>query len=667
MQPNLAILDLDLETRSFCDLPRCGAWRYSQDKTTEVLCLQGLLDGVKVSARFEGGTYPIPPAISAMLPHLIVVAHNCEFEQAMWLNVLHWPEPVGWIDTMALAASFALPQSLDGCATALGLGQKDAVGAKTMLRLCKPGRNGEYPHITADDWSALLSYCFHDVELEAGILAELGRLSTQEGAVWAAHNAINRRGIPIDRDLCERAVRLMASVVAQEGHKVAAATGGAVSGADLRRVAHLLDWMAGRGVDLDDLRASTVERALRRKTLPADVRAVLEARQRISKSSTSKLEAMLDAVGDDGRVRGCFNYHGATTGRWAGRLFQPQNLPKPSSAVDTAAAVAAILAEDPAALIAAGAGDPEDAIVAAVRPAICPGPGKALIVVDYASIESRAALWLADDQEHLDMYRTGADLYCLMASRIYGRTITKADKAERQVGKVAVLGCGYGMGVGRFLQFCKDVMDIDLAASGTTAEAVIAAYRAEFSSLAAKPNWREGTTGGLWSRLGACAMGTVETGRSVECGPLSFRLDSAGCLRLILPSGRPLIYWKPRIEEEEREWEGRKYLSRSVVYDDISRREAAPVRAWGGLWLENACQALCRDLMATAIVAAEAAGLHVVMHCHDEIVCEVPAETASADLKRLEAIMTAPPTWASGFPVAVEGFVTRRYGKEPLV
>jgi DNA polymerase len=666
MQTSPAILDLDLETRSFCDLPRCGAWRYSQDKTTEVLCLQGLLNGTeRISARFGAGNYPIPDAIASIIPNVVVVAHNCEFEQAMWLNVLRWPEPAGWIDTMALAAANALPQSLDGCSTALGLGSKDSAGAKIMQRLCKPGRNGEFPHITADDWSALLSYCFHDVELEAGILAELGRLSRDEQAVWAAHNAINRRGIPIDRDLCERAVRLMAAVVAQEAAKVAAATDGAVSGADLRRVAHLLDWMAGRGVDLDDLRATTVDRALRRKSLPADVRAVLEARQRISKSSTSKLEAMLDAVGDDGRVRGCFNYHGATTGRWAGRLFQPQNLPKAAKTVDTAAAVAAVLNEDAAALIAAGGGDPEDAIVAVVRPAICPGPGKALIVVDYASIESRAALWLAGDQAHLDMYRTGADLYCLMASRIYGRTITKADKAERQVGKAAILGCGYGMGVGRFAELCK-AMEIDLGASGTTAEAVIAAYRDEFGSLAAKPNWREGTAGGLWSRLGASALGVVESGRSIDCGPVSFRLDSSGCLRLILPSGRPLIYWKPRVEEEEREWEGRKYLSRSVVFDDISRREAQPVRAWGGLWLENACQALCRDLMATAIVAAEAAGLPVIIHCHDEIVCEVPAATAEADLKRLEAIMADAPQWAAGFPVAVEGYVTARYGKEPL-
>jgi DNA polymerase len=659
------ILDLDLETRSRCDLSKCGAWRYSEDPSTEVLCLQGKLDGVWITRRYgNGGPYPIPDEIAAARPSLWVVAHNCEFEQAHWRNVLRWPEPAGWVDTMALAAANALPQSLDGCAAALGLGNKDSAGATIMRRLCKPDRKGEFPHISEDDWTALLAYCKHDVELEAGILEALGRLPLMERKVWRAHNAINGRGIPIDLELCQKAIRLWSRIVADAGKRAEAATGGAVKAADLTRVAFLLDWAESRGVELKDFTAGTIAHALRRKNLPDDVRTVLECRQRISRSSTTKLETMLDAAGSDGRVRGCFNYHGALTGRWAGRLIQPQNLPKSAKGVNPKAAVEAILAEDATALAAAGAGDPEDAIVAAVRAAIYPGPGKVLAVVDYAAIEARGALWLAEDEKHLDAFRRNEDLYCAMASRIFGRPISKADKMERQVGKAAILGCGYGMGAERFDQLCKS-QDIELASAGVTAEGVIAAYREEFASLALKKA-PEGERAGLWNRLTWAAVRTVQTGRAVMVGKhLQFRLDSSDNLRLRLPSGRELTYRNPRIEEEEREWQGRKYIAEAVVFDSLTHgKSVTPERAWGGLWLENACQATCRDLLADALVRLEDAGAAVVLQCHDEIVCEADAADGDPLLERMEHIMTNPPSWAAGFPVAVEGFLTTRYGKD---
>lgn len=664
IEPIGTILDLDVETRSRCDLSASGAWRYSEDPSTEVLCFQAKLGDTWHSARYgNGGPYPVPPFISDNLSTLVVVAHNCEFEQAIWANVLKWPAPAGWIDTMALAAANALPQSLDNCAAALGLGAKDKDGALVMRRLCKPGRNGEYPHITEEDWTALLSYCRHDVELEAGIFATLGRLSHAEQAVWATHNAINRRGIPIDRDLCQKAIRLWSRIVADAGKQVEAATSGAVKGSDLKRVAFLLEWAESRGVELKDFTANTVAHALRRKSLPPDVRTVLECRQRISRSSTAKFESMLDACGADGRVRGCFNYHGASTGRWAGRLIQPQNLPKAGKGIDPRAAVEAIHAEDPVALSLAGLGDPEEAIVAAVRAAIYPGPDRVLVAVDYAAIEARGALWLAEDEYHLEAYRRNEDLYLVMASRIFGRGLTKADKLERQVGKTAILGCGYGMGAGRFAELCA-ANDIDLAAVGVTAEGVIDAYRTEFSSLARRKA-EDGQRTGLWNRLTYGAIRTVQTGRATTVGRLLFRLDGLSNLRLRLPSGRELIYRRPRIEEEEREWNGKTYMSEAVVYDDIGRGGTVmPVRAWGGLWLENACQATCRELLADALVRCEAEGIETVQHCHDEPVAECAAIDAVRVQERMEHIMTHAPSWADGFPIAVEGFVTTRYGKE---
>jgi DNA polymerase len=683
------LIRLDYETRSRADIS-AGGYEYALDPSTRVACLAARVVGPTGSVstvveRFDLNgprQHPMPPVIAAAVAAgARVRAFNVAFEQVIWRHVLGWPEPAGWDCTMALCAVNALPQSLQGAAEFLGLPGKHDAGYKVMKRVCIPARKtGEFVEPTEQDWTDLLAYCLQDVETEEAIEAKAGPFPACEEAVWRACNAINQRGVLIDRQLCEAAVQLVQRIGEACDADVRQATSGAITGSDLTRVEYLLTWINSRGVDMEEMTAAAIAGALRRKTLPADVKAVLEARRKIARASVKKLQAMLDGSNHDGRLRGQFRYCGAQTGRWKsrgeetffgrdGNGVQLQNLPKPPDSMKREAireALAATLANDLPRLVTAGGGEADAALVSLVRPAIVAGPGKVFAVVDYASIEARGALWLAQDWPHLKWFsdydaKRGADPYCAMAAKTVGRPVTKADKMERQLGKVQVLGAGYGMGEARFIETAvAPPYNLPREYITPIAPKAIQEYRTEFASLAG--GWRYDDEAGrkqpygLWSRLDHAAKQALQYQERVDVGPLTFGPGRFGDLALRLPSGRVIRYHKPRIVK------GEKFGNDQVQYTDL--RANHPVDMYGGKWLENATQALCRDLLADAMVRLESYGFTVVMHVHDELVCEVSVPDAANQLAYMEQAMREVPKWATGFPIAVEGFLTSRYGKE---
>lgn len=683
---SVTAVELDLETQSRCDLNECGNWRYSEDPSTNVLCMVYRIDGNVHEHRFSEAEatsrkYLMPARLLAvvMRTQFVVAAHNVQFEQSIWRNVLGWPEPAGgWRCSMAIVAAQSLPMGLDDVSRVRGHGEKDKLGYRLMLKYCKPDKKGVLAWPTTSDMEAIVSYCGRDVELESKHVADFG-LDMQPGQVeeWKQCNAMNERGIYFDAALAADGVFIRDTMTTEVRAAVEVATKGAVKSNDLTRVAFLKQWLGSRGFEVDSLSANVVARMVEDPAMPDDVRAVLNGRAALSKSSVAKLDTMLAARALDGRIKGCFAWHGAATGRAAGRMFQPQNPPKPAKwmkQADVEACIAAVQTRDLAAVTAAGRGDPEETLKAIIRPTICAAPGNVLVLCDYAAVECRGALWLAEDEEHLDWFRKGIDAYCVMASRIYGQDINKKDHPnERQIGKTAVLGCGYGMGVDRFENKCKED-GLDLAAAGTTAQECIDAYRREFTSLAAKRRVSQGIPGGLWARLGAAAVYTVESGLPASVGYVTFRMDAMGRLRMDLPSGRSLTYWHPRVIEEEVEWitpEGdvKHFMAKNVYFCDYTskdkrtKKHGVTVKAWGGHWLENANQAICHHLTCGAMLRCEAAGLPVIIDGHDEIVLEVPESQGEAALRFLEHTMTAGEPWADGFPIAVEGKITRRYFK----
>ncbi len=675
---------LDYETRSRADIS-LGGYEYAWDPTTRAMCASYLIDGVtRGTVRFDPTgprAQPCPPDVAqAVAEGAIVKAFNASFEQVIWRHVLCWPEPAGWECTMAKCAVNGLPQSLAGAAEYLGLAGKHDAGAKVMKKACQPNKKtGEFPELTEAEWADLLAYCAQDVQTEAAIDAACGEFPALEMPVWQACNAINMRGLAIDRALCEAAVAVSQRLGEACDSDVRKATKAAVTGADLTRVEWLLEWVNGRGVELEAMDATALAGALRRKGLPDDVRVVLECRRKIARASVKKHQAMLDGTAIDGRLRGQLRYCAAGPGRWKsrgeptfhgrdGNGVQIQNLIKPPRFMtpeDIRKAIAATLSHDLPALVTLGQGDVAAALTATVRPAIVPSKGKLLVVVDYAAVEARGSLWLAGDTQHLKWFsdadaKRGPPPYCKMASKTFGRDINakKDDPIAYDAGKVQMLMFQYGAGGQKAEDTCK-LMGLDLAGLGFTGQRLVDEYRAEFLSLAGgwkyDPALGRKAPIGLWGRLDQGAKLALTTRERVEVGSITFGPGKFGDLAMRLPSGRVVRYHKACIVK------GEKYGNDQVQYTDL--RFGTPVDMYGGKWLENATQAVCRDLLANALVMLEAEGINVVMHVHDEIVCEVDETQAPTALARMEAIMRDAPPWAKGFPIATEGFITTRYGK----
>lgn len=363
---------------------------------------------------------------------------------------------------------------------------------------------------------------------------------------------------------------------------------------------------------------------------------------------------MANWAGVDWRVRGGLLYHGASTGRWSGKGVQPHNFPKLSpkpldqkdpspTDIDTLWAALKQAKRD---AIAARWGGVMEALSAGLRGAIVAPPGKQLYVADFASIEARVLLWCAGDEDALDIFRNHQDLYCDMASSIYHRPITKADKDERALGKIAVLGLGYQMGASKFLDTCAKfgiVITMELA------EQVVAAYRAKY--------WRVKQ---LWYDQEAAAIAAVESRSPVQCGCVRWELRGA-ILFCVLPSGRRLAYIEPRVKTQMMPWGKEKAVLSYMGVDGYTHQwRRQPV--YGGLIVENIVQAISRDLMADGMLRAEATGVYrIVLSVHDELIGE--ADLGAGSVQEFEQLMSAIPDWADGCPVEAEGWAGTRYHK----
>jgi DNA polymerase bacteriophage-type len=371
---------------------------------------------------------------------------------------------------------------------------------------------------------------------------------------------------------------------------------------------------------------------------------------------------------EDGRLRDPLVYHGAHTGRWSGRAVQLHNLPRPHGVLnDLGPLIAAV--DDPdrfRSLLPATTGM-TDVISALIRPCFRAGSGRALCIADLAGIEARGLAWCAGEQRSLELFATGGDVYLDLATAIFGRTISREDVQERHVGKIGVLGCGYGMGHRRFAAYAAG-RGVDLAAAGTTAEAVVDGYRDAHPGIAGTRDdsggrsWRRG---GLWRDFEAAAKDATTTGSTRSTGHCHFLRDG-DALVVGLPSGRRLYYPNARIEDIVPAYCQSLGLppraKPTLVYDSPT---AIGVTTYGGKLAENIVQAICRDLLAHALIECERQGLSIVLHVHDGIVVESLREEAEQVIRRLTSILSTPPPWAAGFPIEVEGFASERYLKGP--
>lgn len=703
---------IDFETRSPVDIKTCGAYAYAAHPDTEVMMLAVRICGqearvwVAPAYRHFLDTELSDDELQDIINNCEeIAAHNAPFERAIWKFKMEplWfkPLPLEKIRcTMSQALMCNLPRKLEQAVKVWrkDAPQKDNEGHKLMMKMSKPRKfrkaelsafpDPEKAKATQEYVYAVLSkggiptiknyhqyivypcdepmfkryveYCRQDVVAEEVLFTELPPIPERELKVWRLDQTINDRGVGIDRF---HAVKIMdmvnkvEDILTEEASEI---TYGAVS--TMKSSKAIIEWLQSRGVDTDSASKQAISDLLERPDLSSDVRRFLEIRQTIAMSSTAKYQTMLCTSCYDGRAHGTMIYHGASTGRFAGALIQPQNLTRPSTNnmnipegskpldnYDISEMDIELAASGNLDLIQQYWKDPKVLASDCLRAMIHARKGYDFICADYSGIEARALAYLAGEEYVLQGFRDGLDPYKVAATTIYGVKYEDVDKKQRQVGKTATLACGYGGGYGAFLRFGADRMGID----EEEGKKIIAA-------------WRDGhpMTVKLWHKLvEAAVMAMTNKGGIYSYRGVSFQYYKRFLL-MKLPSGRFLFYFEPKLEDVEMAWSTpeKPAFKKLVTAMTLTPEKQFVRRPLNHLILsENVTQAFCRDLMVNAMFNLEEANYPVVFHVHDEIIAEVLKGFGSVE--EFESIMCKLPQWAEGLPVKAEGWRGEFYRK----
>lgn len=707
----MTILWLDTECYSECDLTTAGTHRYAEDPSTEIIVAQWAIDdGEPQVADCTGRLRPEPLLELLADPTITIVAHNSTFDRTVLRHVWGLDIPVErWQDTMVKALAHGLPGSLDKIGQILGLGAdqaKDKRGRELIQLFCKPRpRSSKLRRATREthpkEWAEFLEYSRQDIVAMRAIDKRLPTWNYRTGhpelALWHLDQRINDRGFAVDVELARCAIDAVAAEQKRLRAEALEATGGLVSSASQRD--QLLAFICAEyGVDLPDLRADTLRRRLEDPELPEGVKQLLALRLESSKASTAKYKALVNAVSSDGRLRNTMQFAGASrTGRWAGRIFQPQNLPRPDlSLVADHFQVSVKAAEDllvdyidqgVAALKGGYADVVFDNVIGltanVVRSCIVAPPGNKLVVADLSNIEGRGLAFLAGERWKLKAFADfdagiGEDLYKVAYGRSFNVDPKEATGQKRQIGKVMELALGYEGGVAAFITFAAVYnMDLDALAAAvyatTSAQALSDAQdvwqwavkndrtlglseRVYVACEVLKRAWREAhpNTVALWQAAGeAVRLAIRNPSETFPIGPhLKARRDGKW-LRIRLPSGRCLCYLNPAVDD-----------AGQITYFGVNQytRQWVRIKTYGGKLVENATQAFARDVLAYNMPAIEQAGYEIVLSVHDELLTETPDDDRfNAD--ELARMMATVPPWARGIPLAAAGFEAYRYRK----
>jgi len=644
---------IDFETRSLVSLKDVGAWVYSEHPSTEILCMKYAID--KGPIKLWLPLQPFPQFLADEIEFgNIFEAHNAFFEKAIWQNIgqprhgFPMVPATQWQCTAARAAYFALPRALGNCGRALGLSTtKDDLGKKVMMQLAKP--NPKTGHFldeldNLDKYLQLYQYCETDVASERAISEALPQLPAFEKKVWLLDQLINSRGVPIDRVAVTAALKILNEYQSRLKNEVLEITEGEIKTIGQRN--KVMEWCAARGETLLGYDKAQIATAISKVKNPK-VKRLLEIRQALGKTSTAKYEAMKNSCGKDGRIRDVLMYHGAATGRWAGKLVQFQNLPK-GNIKDMTTAVAAIKSGD-ADLIEMLYGNVMGFMSSAIRGMVSASEGKRLIAADFAAIEARVLAWLSGCERMLKQFRDGADLYVDMAAKIYGIKPEEVTSDQRQLGKAAILGAGYGMGKVKFHATC---LSWGINVSEELAAAAINTYRETYREV---PHfWREMEQGAVSA---VCDRAMTMKSHKVKWA------KTGDFLKCLLPSGRSLNFYKPEIQQKTNAWGTSDVLTfMGEKAGKSGGKSWQRVDTYGGKLVENITQAVARDLMVEAMLRIEAAGYEIILSVHDELIAEV-REDSGFSVEQFEKLMSALPSWAAGCPVEAKGWIGKNYKK----
>lgn len=681
-------------------------------------------DGLYESLRLhQTPTLPTPIA-NAANGGCVFAAHNCShFDYFIWKNVVRDCLPTRFADTLYLARLAGLPQGgLDSVAKRMLGESKDAAKKIVDKLFYAKWEQGEpvYPTILPGQIEPLIRYCAVDTLILARLWEVFSDLSVETDAIQA-HQNINDRGILCDLRLAERLITTGIEASRRAAEIVEKETGGELYGdrigrkGNLRSTQQVHAWLKKQGVtitaevvtDAGTVRKNTLRKDIvqtyldnpllflaedaelyltpanlkkfNENTLPL-VTKVLKARATACRITSAKAERMGKRASRDGRLYDLHTYCKAHTRRASSQGVQIHNLTRghkkvkvsellaahefstwPNSAADSYDYINGTLPKSGDNLPTV-----DDALSSLVRSCLYAGRDNLLGIADYAAIEARGIAWIADEVKLLDTFANGEDIYCKFASILYGREIGK-DDPERQVGKITILGCGYGMGVDKFA-LTAHLLGVDLKAAGTTAEKCVETYRAAYQRIAGSysgvlPDGRAYRRGGIWHQLNSAALSAVMDGGIQYAGKCRFVYTAdTRVLRVVLPSGGELRYFNCRVEDRIPSYARGDIAGKlrpTIVYEG----DRGETTMYGGKWAENIVQAICRDLLYTALVRCDAYGVPLIAHVHDETVGEYPESSAREMLRTQCILMSHPPEWAAGFPIGVEGYLSKRYLK----
>lgn len=643
------VLHIDLETYSDVDLAEAGLYRYVESPVFEILLAQYAFDEEPVQVVDLASGEHLPGAVQVALQDAdtIKVAHNCSFERACLARSLGvYIPPEEWRDTMNLCAMSGLPQSLDAAGAALGLEQqKIKEGVSLISYFCKPckatiangGRTRNLPEHSPEKWERFKAYGLRDVEVERAIYNRLGKFPVPdwEHRVRCLDARINERGVKVDVELAAAAVSVNDKAVTGYGEEMKRLTGLD----NTNSISQLKIWLESVGLGVESLNKATVADLLSETSDPVILR-VLQLRALVGKTSVKKYEAMLAAASPaDNRIRGMMQYYGAgRTGRWAGRIVQPQNLPQ--NHLEDIGEVRELVRDGDLETLSLCYDSVPDVLSQLIRTALVAEDGCTFLVADYSAIEARVIAYLAGEKWRMDVFAQGGDIYCSSASQMFKVPVVKhgVNGHLRQKGKIAELACGYGGGINALKNFGADKMGL----TEEEMQQIVTQWRAASPTI--PKFWRDTET--------AAKRAIMNPGKAFKlpCGA-AYRLDK-DALRLKLPSGRILSYWNAHLEDG------------SIVFmaQNQTTKKWEKSETWGGKLVENIVQAYARDCLAVAMLRLDEAGFKICFSVHDELICEEPIGGRS--WRDMADIMGQPIPWAPGLLLRADGYETRFYMKD---
>ncbi len=646
-------LSIDIETYCEADLPKTGAYTYANDPSFEVILFAYSVDGGPVQVVDLLGGEELPKKVKKALtdPSVVKWAYNAQFERVCLSRYLGLPEhkflpPEQWRCSMVWAGYLGLPMQLGAVGAALGLAkQKINEGVRLIRYWSKPckstkvngGRTRNLPEHEPEKWTEFKEYNLRDVEVELDIKKRLQKLPVPE-TVWEEYwvdQHVNDRGIQVDKQLAESAIQVDLNYRVDLMNRMKELTGLD----NPNSVIQLKEWLNENGCEIDSLNKRAVEDAL--ETAEGKVKEVLEARAELARSSTKKYSAVMSTAGTDDRIRGLTQFYGANrTGRWAGRLVQVQNLPR-NYLEDL----------DLARRLVLGAnwhevelffGSVPDTLSQLIRTTFVPKPGHEFIVADFSAIEARVVAWLAGEETILKAFREDKDIYCEVASAMFGVPVDKhGENAElRQKGKITTLACGYQGSVAALEAMGASRMGV----KPEELKALVEAWRS------ANPNIVK-----LWWDTDKAAKNAINKGGLLKVGKYSFTRKS-GAMVMQLPNGRELLYPGAVLGTN-------RFGDDSVTYMGVNTaKQWTRLETYGGKLVENATQAISRDVLAESINRLEQKGHRVVAHVHDEVIVE--AREGTTEVQEICDLLSEPPEWAEGLPLAADGYSCEYYKKD---